>query len=220
MRVLITAGGTSERVDDVRVLTNVSRGLYGCAVARACQSAGAEVTLLAGAAVADRAARLAPAAQIVPFGGVADLDRAIHAALAGSPPDALFMAAAVSDYIPDPVSGKVPSDADTWTITLRRAPKLLATLRDRCGPRTVLVGFKLLSGVDADTLAAVGVAQAQRDRLDLTVANDLRDLGDDVHPVTLCWPNGAHRPVTGHRDATAAIVAAAALDLARSRTAG
>jgi phosphopantothenoylcysteine synthetase/decarboxylase len=220
MRVLITAGGTSERVDDVRVLTNVSRGLYGCAVARACQAAGAEVTLLAGAAVADRAARLAPGAEVVPFGGVADLDRALHAALAGPPPDALFMAAAVSDYLPDPIPGKVPSDEEIWTITLRRAPKLLPTLRGRCGPRTVLVGFKLLSGVDADTLAAVGVAQARRDRLDLTVANDLRDLGDDAHPVTLCWPSGESRPVAGHRDATAAIVTAMALDLVRARTVG
>jgi phosphopantothenoylcysteine synthetase/decarboxylase len=220
MRVLITAGGTSERVDDVRVLTNVSRGLYGCALARACHAAGAEVTLLAGAAVADRAARLAPAAQILPFGGVADLDRALHAVLAGPPVDALFMAAAVSDYIPEPISGKVPSDAETWTITLRRAPKLLPTLRDRCGPRTVVVGFKLLSGVDADTLAAVGVAQARRDRLDLTVANDLRDLGDDAHPVTLCWPSGQTRVVTGPRDATAAEVTAAVLERVRARATG
>ena len=47
-RVLVTAGPTEEPVDPVRVLTNVSSGKMGYAVARAAQEAGAQVTLISG----------------------------------------------------------------------------------------------------------------------------------------------------------------------------
>lgn len=47
-RVLVTAGPTSEPIDPVRVLTNVSSGKMGYAIARAAREAGAEVTLVSG----------------------------------------------------------------------------------------------------------------------------------------------------------------------------
>ena len=47
-RVLVTAGPTQEPVDPVRVLTNLSSGKMGYAVARAAQEAGADVTLVSG----------------------------------------------------------------------------------------------------------------------------------------------------------------------------
>jgi phosphopantothenoylcysteine decarboxylase/phosphopantothenate--cysteine ligase len=56
-RVLITAGPTFEPIDPVRGITNLSSGRMGFAVARACQQAGAEVTLVAG-----------PVALSTPFG--------------------------------------------------------------------------------------------------------------------------------------------------------
>lgn len=47
-RVLITAGPTSEHIDPVRVLTNLSSGKMGYAIARAAADAGAQVTLVSG----------------------------------------------------------------------------------------------------------------------------------------------------------------------------
>ena len=47
LRVLVTAGGTREPIDPVRVLTNASSGKTGYAVARAAHESGAEVTLIA-----------------------------------------------------------------------------------------------------------------------------------------------------------------------------
>lgn len=45
-RVIVTAGGTRERLDPVRFLTNDSSGKMGYAVAAAAQQAGAKVTLI------------------------------------------------------------------------------------------------------------------------------------------------------------------------------
>ena len=47
-RVLVTAGPTYEAIDPVRVITNLSSGKMGFAIARAAREAGAEVTLIAG----------------------------------------------------------------------------------------------------------------------------------------------------------------------------
>src|SRR5690606_4594450 len=48
MRVLVTAGGTVERIDPVRYLTNDSSGKMGIAFAEAARDWGAEVTLICG----------------------------------------------------------------------------------------------------------------------------------------------------------------------------
>jgi phosphopantothenoylcysteine decarboxylase / phosphopantothenate---cysteine ligase len=47
-RVLITAGPTQEAIDPVRVITNLSSGKMGYALAQACADAGARVTLVSG----------------------------------------------------------------------------------------------------------------------------------------------------------------------------
>lgn len=45
-RVVVTAGGTREPIDPVRVITNRSTGKMGLALASAAQEGGAEVTLV------------------------------------------------------------------------------------------------------------------------------------------------------------------------------
>ncbi|MEZ4235626.1 MAG: phosphopantothenoylcysteine decarboxylase [Myxococcota bacterium] len=198
MRAVVTAAGTSEPIDDVRVVTNRSTGRFGAAIANALLAAGVdEVVVLAGQQLADHPERLDPRARLVPFGSFADLDRALTEALR-APVDLLLMAAAVSDYSPAPAAGKLSSDAETLTIVMHRNPKLLGTLRERCGERTVLVGFKLLSGVGDEVLDETARRYLVRDRLDLVVANDLQRIGADAHPIRLVTAEGAseHRGTT------------------------
>ena len=146
---IVTAGGTREPIDDVRFVTNLSKGRFGAAIARALADRGVEVVLLASAELASHPEWIDPRVPVVPFGSTSELDAAIDAEIARGTPDLLFMAAAVSDYAPVRVEGKIRSDADELVIRMRRLPKILATLRDRCGRSTFLVGFKLLSGVSA-----------------------------------------------------------------------
>lgn len=199
MRAVVTAGGTSEPIDDVRVLTNLSTGRFGTAIANALAARGVEVTLLAGRAL-DRA-EVDPRVRIVGFGSFADLSAAIDAEVA-DPPAAWWMAAAVSDYSPAPSAGKIRSDQETLTLTLRRNPKLLAALRPRL-PATTIVGFKLLSRVSTEELVAVGRRQVVGNGLDWCVANDLAELGGGAHPVWLLAADGSARRIEGDRRAVA-----------------
>ncbi|MFT4624445.1 MAG: phosphopantothenoylcysteine decarboxylase/phosphopantothenate--cysteine ligase, partial [Myxococcota bacterium] len=96
---VITAGGTSEPIDDVRVVTNLSTGRFGAQLANALAEAGVRVTLLASHALASHPEWVHPEVDLVPFGAFTDLRRALHAAC-DDRPDLVLMAAAVSDYAP------------------------------------------------------------------------------------------------------------------------
>lgn len=208
MHALITAGGTSEPIDDVRVITNSSTGRFGAALANALVERGVRVTLLASKALMQRPEWVDPRVERVPFGSFSDLSAALDEHTA-TPPDLLFMAAAVSDYSPVPFDGKMPSKAEEVTLTLRRNPKLLGRLRERCGPQTWLVGFKLLSGVDRATLIGVADRQRQGAGLDMTVANDLQSFAPGLHPIVVVQPDR----VTDHHGSKASSAARVA-DLA------
>jgi len=219
LRAVVTAGGTEEAVDDVRVLTNVSTGRFGAAIARALVRRGIETTVLASRALAARRDELRGPLRVVSFTTFRDLEAAL-AELTSYPPDLLFMAAAVSDYAPVRAVGKIRSDAPSLEIVLTANPKLLPALRGSLGDRTVLVGFKLLSSVTPEQLVSVARAQALGGRLDLTVANDLAELKNDRHPVWLVPPAGEARRIDGHREDVADAIAEAAVAIARARADG
>lgn len=185
MRAIVTAGGTSEAVDDVRVLTNRSTGRFGVALAVALSELGVDVTLIASSS-----------AQVRDFGGellrfesTADLQQRLRDS-AQRPADLLFMAAAVSDYGVDACVGKMSSSEAEKSLKLRRNPKLLDGLRELYGERCGIVGFKLLSGVERGELERVARGQNERAALMGTVANDFAELSEQSHPV-LWVPAGA-----------------------------
>ena len=98
--IVVSAGGTQEPIDPVRVITNHSSGKMGYAIAQAARDRGANVTLVT-----------APTALPDPGGmttkhvvTVADMRKAVLESCKGA--DALVMAAAVSDYRPDNVSSQ------------------------------------------------------------------------------------------------------------------
>ncbi len=190
LRAVVTAGGTREPIDDVRYVGNFSSGRFGAAIATALAENGVETTLLGSQEMLRHPELLDPRLELVSFSSFEDLDRELTQLIEAGPPDLLLMVAAVSDYTPVRQPGKIRSDADELVIRMTRNPKLLATLRDRCGPQSFLVGFKLLSHVPPERLIEVAREQVSRERLDLTVANDLRDLQAGRHPVTLVPASG------------------------------
>lgn len=185
LSALITAGGTREPIDDVRVLTNLSTGRFGAAIANALAERGVAVTLLGSQELLRSRTAIDPAVKRVPFASFHDLARVLAETIAADPPDLLFMAAAVSDYAPVRAEGKIRSDAEELTLRLVRNPKLLTRLREQCGADTFLVGFKLLSGVSREELVSVARAQVAKANLDLSVANDLATFTETEHPVVL-----------------------------------
>jgi len=175
-RVVVTAGGTEEPIDAVRILANRSSGRQGIALAEAARDRGADVLLIA----ARVAVPLPEGVEIVRVATVAELSAALDAALlpppdgrATSSVDALIAAAAVSDFRMrgGPSTEKLRRDSDL-TLTLEPTPDLLAGIAKRLGARatrqTKLIGFSAESGA---TKRAAEKLKAKD--LDLIVANDV-----------------------------------------------
>ncbi|RLT24637.1 MAG: bifunctional phosphopantothenoylcysteine decarboxylase/phosphopantothenate--cysteine ligase CoaBC [Chloroflexi bacterium] len=175
-RVVVTAGGTEEPIDAVRILANRSSGRQGIALAEAARDRGADVLLIA----ARVAVPLPEGVEIVRVATVAELSAALDAALlpppdgrATSSADALIAAAAVSDFRMrgGPSTEKLRRDGDL-TLTLEPTPDLLAGIAKRLGARatrqTKLIGFSAESGA---TKRAAEKLKAKD--LDLIVANDV-----------------------------------------------
>jgi phosphopantothenoylcysteine decarboxylase/phosphopantothenate--cysteine ligase len=113
-RVLVSAGGTREPLDDVRFIGNRSSGRMGAAIAAEAQRRGAEVTLLA-----SNLAVPAPAGvEVVQTPTAADLER--EARNRSGAADVVVMAAAVGDYRPaKPIEGKRAKTTEAWSSSRR-----------------------------------------------------------------------------------------------------
>ena len=201
MKIVITAGGTSEKIDDVRTITNSSTGSLGKAIgecfAGAAEEYGIEkIYYLHGlrAVVPDH-----PIIEKTPIEGVLDLKEKLTAILEREEIDVCIHAMAVSDYMvhqvttldkllgrEDPnntqdLSGnKISSDIDDLIIHMKRSPKVISEIK-KVSPETRLVGFKLLSGVPHEELIDVGYRLLQKNSCDFVMANDLRGIHGDTH---------------------------------------
>lgn len=188
-RVIVTAGGTQEAIDPVRVITNRSSGKMGYALAEAARDRGAGVTLVA-----------APTALADPIGveicrvvSAEQMRRAVLAELggAGAGRGALIMAAAVADYRPRRAADQKIKKRDAeLTIHLEPTTDILAETAEQQPGGLLRVGF----AAESEQLLAHARAKLERKRLDLIVANDisLPDSGfaADTNKVTILGRDG------------------------------
>lgn len=195
LRVLVTAGGTAEPVDGVRMLTNTSTGSTGAGIATHFARCGHDVVLL-------RAQNALPAdgpCREETFVTFSQLESTLIRLLGAERFDAVIHAAAVSDYGVDSVigaDGVVPAGQD-WKLEsgcapllrLRPNPKLVDGLRGWSAGPLQVVAFKLTCGADeAAAASAVRDLLAHSDA-DLVVHNDESRRGPDF-PSDIFKPDG------------------------------
>ena len=187
-QVVVTAGGTQEPLDPVRILTNRSSGKQGIALAQAALDAGANVTLVA-----------APVTVPLPI-GVHHLPVRTAAGMAQAvldtcrDADTLLMAAAVADFRPDQAARqKIKKQRGLPTLTLEPTTDILAAVarqRQETGHPLIVVGF----AAETEDLVHNARAKLQAKALDLIVANDVGapDAGFqvDTNRVTLIAADG------------------------------
>ncbi len=192
-KFVVTAGGTQEAIDPVRVITNRSSGKQGFALAQAALDMGAEVTLIAG----NTCLATPPGAHRVDVGSAEEMLAAVLTALPGA--DALLMAAAVSDFKPRQVSEqKIKRQAGTPTIELDLAVDILAAVasyKSQHGFPRLTVGF----AAESQALVENATIKLASKKLDLIVANDISasDAGFavDENRVTLLEAAGGVEPL-------------------------
>ncbi len=172
LSVLVTAGGTREPIDAVRVITNRSSGKQGYAIAEVAARRGAAVTLVT------TIGRPAPDnVEIVSVQTAAEMQDAV---LARAPEqDVIVMAAAVADFRPKaPPKRKIKKHEGIPEIVLEPTHDFLVDLGRDKQPGQVLVGF----AAETDDLLANATDKLVTKRLDLIVGNDISqpDAGFEV----------------------------------------
>lgn len=196
MNLIITAGGTSERIDDVRSITNTSTGRLGHAIGEAfLKLYGEEIDAI----YYLHGLRAQPLdgdkVKNIPIAGVRNLEQEMKALLTSEKIDGVIHAMAVSDYMVKEVTtleqiksgngeklegNKISSSIDDLTIILQRAPKVISMIKD-WAPETVLVGFKLLSHVSREELITVAHNLLQKNGCTYVLANDVKEIGGGMH---------------------------------------
>ncbi|MHB1906724.1 MAG: bifunctional phosphopantothenoylcysteine decarboxylase/phosphopantothenate--cysteine ligase CoaBC [Acidimicrobiales bacterium] len=165
-RVLVSAGGTREAIDPVRVLTNRSSGRQGVALAEVAARLGAAVTLVT-AGAHEVAPDVAHAVTVVRVESAAEMGDALARAFGDA--DALVMAAAVSDFTLEARPEKIKRRDGAPTLALRAAPDVLAGLAARRRVGQVIVGF----AAETSDVEANAARKLDEKDVDLLVVNDV-----------------------------------------------
>lgn len=163
LHVLITAGGTREAIDPVRVITNRSSGKQGYALAAAASARGARVTLVT---TVER--EVHPGVETVAVVSASEMQEAVVPRSAEA--DVIIMAAAVADFRPSSVADqKIKKGDGLEAIALERTHDFLVDLGSAKPTGQTLVGF----AAETESLEENARSKLQRKHLDLIVANDV-----------------------------------------------
>jgi phosphopantothenoylcysteine decarboxylase/phosphopantothenate--cysteine ligase len=183
--VLVTTGGTRERIDPARYVGNFSSGKQGIAFARAAMEMGASVKVIA-ANVDQSLLQGIEHSNVV---SASDLSEGIDDAIGSF--DLLVMAAAVADYSPTIVSDlkiKRSTSGENLQISLTANPDIVAAVSERTrgtGSDALIVAFAAESGEDLETLARIKLLSKN---CDFVVANSIGSgevFGSDQNSVFL-----------------------------------
>lgn len=187
-RILLASGPTQAPLDDVRYIANRSSGRLGSAIAIELLARGARVQQLAGAGsltATDLGKTGCPENyEMERYESVSDLKELLQSHLTQSGFDAVLMASAVLDYIPEQVEGKHGSSSDEWTVTFKRGEKLIEQIRTWARD-CLLVGFKLESRISIDQLTERADDLMARSGARLVVANRAEDIDGERHTAYL-----------------------------------
>jgi len=190
-KILITAGPTYEKIDDVRYISNHSSGKMGFALAEEAIKIGGEVTLIAG-----------PVSLETPEGVIrinVKTASEMHQAVLSQYKEAniIIMAAAVADFtLEKPHSGKIKKDAQEQGMTLNLVPSvdILSELGKNKNEKQVLIGFAL----ESENEMEYGRLKLEKKNCDMMVINSANKpksgFGGDDNTITIITRSGQEKP--------------------------
>lgn len=166
-KVVVTAGGTIERIDPVRYITNDSSGKMGFAIAAAARDLGADVKLVMG----NTQAKPPENVELIPVQSAQDMYEAVTREWDDA--DIVVKAAAVADYRPKEVyTEKIKKKGDTLSLELVKNIDILETLGKQ-KTHQFLIGF----AAETQSVEMYAREKLERKNCDLIVANDVTRTG-------------------------------------------
>lgn len=205
-KVVVTAGGTIERIDPVRYITNDSSGKMGFAIAKVAKEMGADVHLIA----AHTDIPLPEGVNAERVESAQDMYDAVMREFDDS--DLIIKAAAVADYRPvNAASSKLKKQGETMLLELVKTTDILETLGKRKQSQ-FLVGF----AAETDSVEQYAMDKLRRKNCDLIVANDVTKsgvgFGTDTNSVSVYDSEGLalHLPLMSKEDVARRLLTLAA----------
>ena len=205
-KIVITAGGTSEKIDNVRKITNSSSGKLGLTIANHLLKENDDLIIYY-VCSKNSLRPLDERIKVIEIDDTISLKNKIENLLLNEKIDYFIHSMAVSDYMTDYVTtierikasikntsnleeafsnieiingNKISSYEDNLVIVLKQTPKIISIIKD-LSPQTYLVGFKLLDGVPKEELISVAKKLRDKHKCDLVVANDLATIRNGEH---------------------------------------
>ena len=180
-KVMITGGATTEKIDDVRAITNFSSGKMAMAIARAFYYAGADVTLLASFETANEPF------EILKFSSSSELLELCKSECESA--NLLVMCAAVSDFVPTRIDGKIKKEdvGEILSLSLKRNVDILQSLKEfKCKK----IGFKLeIPSESAHKNARAMLEQKGLDAVCLNILGEKNSFASEQNEVNFITKN-------------------------------
>jgi phosphopantothenoylcysteine decarboxylase/phosphopantothenate--cysteine ligase len=179
--IIVTAGGTQEPIDPVRIISNRSSGKMGYAIAEASRDRGAKVTLITTPTALNKPIGV----EIIQVDTAIEMKNAVEKAVLTA--DSLIMAAAVADYkVANIASQKIKKENGNLTLELIKTPDILAEVKGNF----IKIGF----AAESQDLIDNARRKIEKKKLDLIVANNILEensgFGTDTNRVTLIDKQG------------------------------
>lgn len=167
-KIVITGGPTYERIDACRGIINQSSGKMACALAEQAEMRGADVAFVYGPGkeTPRKAIKVTNAEEMIEktLGELADAD-------------VLISVAAIADYSPKSLKGKLDSGKEL-ALELKKNPKLLELARKKFPDKTI-IGFKLEENIDEEKAGRL------LKTADLVVANSVKAINAETTEVLI-----------------------------------
>lgn len=207
MNVLITSGGTFEKIDDVRTIKNTSSGRLGQLIAEAFLAENHSIDFVHGKeALIPRGVK-----NLYQVNDVNDVENILKKLIVEKDYDVIVHAMAIGDYqiqsvttvdslskklskksaaeikgtlheYPEDLNrqAKLRSNYEDLIVIMKKAPKVIGMLREY-QENAIIIGFKLLADVSEKTLIEEGTSILQKNNCDYILANDLFTINGDKH---------------------------------------
>ena len=162
-KILISSGATLEKIDEARAITNLSSGLMGLNLAKMAYTMGAEVTVISGHSNYE----FPPCIKTIKAMNHDEMNKSITSYIEKN--DIYISAAAISDYKPNYIKGKIKKGNENISLELKKTKDILSYIGKNFGHKLV-VGF----AAESENLIENARKKLVLKNLDIIIANEIK----------------------------------------------
>ena len=162
-KILISSGATLEKIDEARAITNLSSGLMGLNLAKMAYTMGAEVTVISGHSNYE----FPPCIKTIKATNHYEMNKSITSNIERN--DIYISAAAISDYKPNYIKGKIKKENENISLELKKTKDILSYIGKNFGHKLV-VGF----AAESENLIENARKKLVLKNLDIIIANEIK----------------------------------------------